>query len=149
GRQQTVWTWTEDTTPPTISGVPAGGNLGCNPGSVPGPDSGASASDGCSGATLSSSVSDTASGCHHTRTITYSAIDGCNNPAAQQQTVWTWTEDTTPPTISGVPAGGNLGCNQGSVPGAASGDSAAGACGGGARTAAVTGTAGGGHPTRA
>src|ERR1019366_1362808 len=69
-----------------------------------------SASDGCSAATINVSHVDATSGCGMTRTFTITATDACGN-VASANAVYTWTVDTTAPTISGVPAGGALGCN--------------------------------------
>ncbi len=126
---QTVYTWNVDTTPPTVLGVQVGGDLGCNPANVPGVDPGVTASDECGTATLVSTVADSASGCVHSRTIVYSATDDCGNQSSVLQTVYTWTADTTPPTILGLPTGGDLGCNPASIPAVDSGVTAGDDCG--------------------
>jgi hypothetical protein len=42
---------------------------------------------------------DTTNGCAHTRTITYTAVDGCKNSNTCVQVI-TWTENTTPPLLT-------------------------------------------------
>ena len=117
-------TWTVNTTPPALGGVPAGGNLACNPTTLP-TDSSVlgvvKASTSCSTAVTSLVVShtDAVSGCITTRTFTIAAADACGNKVSQT-VVFTWTTDTTPPVISGLPAGGNLGLNPALLPSIAS-----------------------------
>ena len=117
--QTVVYTWTADTTPPTITAVPTGGNLGCNPASLPTDASVkalVTATDNCGVPTVNVSHVDTNSGCAVTRTFTVTATDGCGNTSAAQTVVYSWTADTTPPTIAAVPAGSNLGCNPATLP---------------------------------
>ncbi|MGH7972669.1 MAG: hypothetical protein ACREIC_28480, partial [Limisphaerales bacterium] len=114
-----VYSWTEDTQPPAISGVPAGGSLGCNPANQPTDASVAAAlvvTDDCSvGATDVMHV-DTTNGCSVTRTFTITATDACGNVSPASTAIFTWTLDTTPPVLTGVPSGGSLGCNPGNPP---------------------------------
>ena len=108
-----------DTTPPVITAVPTGGNLGCNPATPPTDASVkalVTATDNCGVPTVNVSHVDANSGCVVTRTFTVTATDGCGNTSAAQTVVYNWTADTTPPTIIAVPAGGNLGCNPASLP---------------------------------
>jgi len=92
-----------DTTPPTITTCPQGGNLNCNPETTPTCDSVKAqvvASDTCSGpTTLNCQVENSDSGCTHTRKFTITATDGCNNTSAPCIVTYTWTVDTTPPEI--------------------------------------------------
>jgi hypothetical protein len=117
---QTV-TYTTDVTAPTII-APAGGNLGCNPASVPTvatitPQ--VSATDDCSGSpTIKITSMDTGSPCGYTRTFTITACDGCKNMTTKM-VVYTWTVDITAPIVT-VPGGTNLGCNPFSLPTVAS-----------------------------
>jgi len=114
----TVYTWTADTTPPVLTSVPAGGNLGCNPTNLPTDASVKSlvtATDTCSAVTINVSHVDATSGCGVTRTFTVTATDGCGNASAPQTVVYTWTADTTAPTVT-VPTGSNLGCNPTNLP---------------------------------
>ena len=106
-----------DTTAPTVT-VPAGGNLGCNPASLPTDASVkalVTATDNCGVPTVNVSHVDANSGCSVTRTFTVTASDGCGNTSAAQTLVYTWTADTTPPTVT-VPTGSNLGCNPATLP---------------------------------
>ena len=121
-------TWTVNSTPPTLSGVPAGTNYGCNPASVPSTIPGLSASSACGTAGLSQSSSTTTNGCQVTQIFTIVAMDNCGNMATAYVTN-TWTVNSTPPAISGVPAGTNYGCNPASVPSTIPGLSANSPCG--------------------
>src|SRR5205814_2505278 len=77
-----VYTWTADTTRPSIVTVPTASDLGCNPGTPP-DDAGikaqVTANDTCSAATITVTHSDGASGCVTTRTFAISATDLCGN----------------------------------------------------------------------
>jgi hypothetical protein len=108
-------TWTANTTPPVISGVPAGKNLGCNPTNVPSSIAGLSASNACGTAAINQTNVITTNGCAVTQLFTIVATDGCGNTATAYVTN-TWTANTTAPVLSGVPAGMNLGCNPTNVP---------------------------------
>ena len=101
--------------------VPANQNLGCNPASVPTAaylQSQISATNGCGAGTVTVTSADTTNGCGITRIYTISAVDGCGNGASASVTN-TWTVSTAAPTISGVPASANLGCNPTIIPTAA------------------------------
>lgn len=93
-----------DTTPPTITTCPQGGNLGCNPESTPSCDSVKAqvvASDACSNVKmLNCQQDDSDNGCIHTRKFTITATDNCNNTSAPCVVTYTWTVDTTPPVIT-------------------------------------------------
>ena len=129
-------TWTANTTPPVISGVPAGTNYGCNPANVPSSIAGLSASNACGTAAINQTDVITTNGCLVTQIFTIVATDGCGNTATAYVTN-TWTANTTAPVISGVPVGTNFGCNPASVPSSIAGLSATNACG----TAAINQTA--------
>jgi hypothetical protein len=125
-------TWTADTAAPVLSGVPAGKNLGCNPTNVPtaaSVQSAVTASDTCSPATVhvTGGVPSTNS-CAVTQIFTVIATNACGNTATAYVTN-TWTANTTPPVISGVPAGTNYGSDPASVPSSIAGLSASSACG--------------------
>jgi len=107
-------TWTVNTTLPVLSGVPAGSNLGCNPASVPTAASVAaqvsSTNDTCSPATVRVTGGIPATnGCQAVQVFTITATNACGNVAVAYVTN-TWTVNTTPPVLSGVPAGSNYGC---------------------------------------
>ena len=113
-----VYTWTVDTTPPTFTHLPTGTDLGCNPASTP--DNAAvmadvTASDTCGEPTISVSHTDSVSGCVHTRTFAITATDGCGNPAVTS-VQYTWTVDTTAPTFTDLPKGGDLGSDPVTTP---------------------------------
>ena len=100
--QTVVYNWTADTTPPTVT-VPTGSNLGCNPATLPTDASVkalVTATDNCSVPSVNVTHVDTNSGCAVTRTFTVTATDGCGNTSAAQTVVYTWTADTTPPSIT-------------------------------------------------
>ena len=106
-----------NTTAPTIT-VPTGSNLGCNPATPPTDASITAlvtATDTCGVPTVNVSHVDTTTGCVVTRTFTVTATDGCGNASAAQTVVYSWTADTTPPTVT-VPTGSNLGCNPATLP---------------------------------
>ena len=99
-----------DTTPPTITGVPADTNISCDVG-IPGYSVGAS--DNCSTPSLSFSAVTNGS-CPQVITRIWTATDDCGNSSTASQVVT--IADTTPPTITGVPADTNISCDVG-IPG--------------------------------
>ncbi|MFN0214535.1 MAG: T9SS type A sorting domain-containing protein, partial [Saprospiraceae bacterium] len=110
-----VFTWTEDTTPPTFTFCPAGLNLGCNPTGIPAAGN-ATATDACGTPTITSALGMiTSTGCTRSQTRTYTATDGCGNTATCRE-VFTWTEDITPPVFTVCPSGNDLGCNPNGLP---------------------------------
>jgi len=107
-------TWTVDKTSPTIT---AGGTtltLGCNPSSsdIDGALGTASATDGCSTATVVTPSDGTvqSNNCSRSQKRTFTAIDGCGNTATTCRTV-TWTEDNKGPTLTTGGTTTSLGCN--------------------------------------
>src|SRR5208283_5147736 len=88
---------------------------GCNPANVPTSIAGLSASNACGTAAINQSSVITTNGCVATQVFTIVATGGCGNAATAYVTN-TWTVNTTPPVLSGVPAGRNLGCNPTNVP---------------------------------
>ena len=100
---------------PQLVDVPSGGDLGCNPGlaDLPACDPGVTATDNCGTATVQCTPGDVIEdGCDRSQTFTYSAKDAFGNEASATVT-YTWKVDNTPPVISNLPAGGDLGCNPG------------------------------------
>jgi len=74
-------TWTEDTTPPTITSVPLGGEVGCDAAL---PDDAsvkaqATATDSCGAVSVVVSHVDSTTACSQSRTFTITAADSCNN----------------------------------------------------------------------
>lgn len=114
-----AYSWTNDTTAPVITSVPAGGSLGCNPTNPP-TDSTVQglvvAADNCGTSAINVSHTDATTGCTVTRTFTITATDACGNVSPSQNVIYSWTADTTPPTFTQLPPGGNLGNNPPSVP---------------------------------
>ncbi len=114
-----VYSWTEDTTPPVVAGVPAGGSLGCNPTNKPtdGSVMGAlTVIDSCGMVTTNVTHVDVTNSCTVTRTFTITAADECGNVSPTNTVVFSWTTDTTAPSVTGVPPGGVLGCNPANPP---------------------------------
>src|SRR5439155_544663 len=103
-----------DTTPPTITAIPPGGNLGCNPSNPPTDASVAAqvqATDNCQVAVTNVTHSDSTSGCTLIRTFTVVVSDACNT-ATTNTVVYSWTVDTDKPVFTGCPTAAiGLGCN--------------------------------------
>ncbi|MBI3852745.1 MAG: hypothetical protein HY298_21025, partial [Verrucomicrobia bacterium] len=98
------------TAPPVFTNCPASTNLGCNPASVPGCNPAVGTTADCA-TTVTCVLNQVTNGCSRTRTITYTAVDACNNTNTCTQVV-TWTVDTTPPVFLSCPTGTtNMGCN--------------------------------------
>ncbi len=113
-----VYSWRVDTSAPLITSVPAGGDLGCNPQTLPTDASVKAlvvATDDCS-FTVDVTHVDGGTACAPTRTFTVTAKDGCGNPAEPKTVVYSWKVDTSAPLITSVPAGGDLGCNPQTLP---------------------------------
>ena len=114
-----VITWIADKTLPVFGNCPAPTlNAGCNPvlANIPTCASyNVTATDGCSTPSLSCASVDAANGCVHTRTLTYTAVDGCNNTNTCTQVI-TWVIDTTPPVFTKCPANRHLSCNPVTIP---------------------------------
>lgn len=87
-----------DTTPPTFNICPLDQNLGYNPSTIPSCQA-ITASDNCGSVNMTCAYSDSVNGCSHTRTITYTATDGCGNRAMCVQYV-AWIVDVTSPVLS-------------------------------------------------
>ncbi|HWB01682.1 MAG TPA: SdrD B-like domain-containing protein [Verrucomicrobiales bacterium] len=115
-----TYTWKADTTAPELSGVPAGSDLGCNPGTLPtdGSVKGlVSANDNCdANPVITVTHVDGGTDCAKTRTFTITAKDSCDNVSPAKSVVYTWKEDTAKPVLKGVPGGGDLGCKPATVP---------------------------------
>jgi hypothetical protein len=97
-----VYSWAVDTTAPTITSVPTGGNLGCNPATLPSVASvtaHVTATDNCTLKSINVSYVDSINGCTVTRTFTINATDACGNVSTNKTVVYSWTADTTPPVV--------------------------------------------------
>ena len=97
----------QDTIAPTISGVPTGSNLGCNPGNLPTDASVKAllaATDNCGTATITVTHIDSGTDCAKTRTFTITASDVCDNAMTPVTVVYTWKIDTTAPVMTGLPS---------------------------------------------
>jgi len=82
--------------------VPTGGNLGCNPATLPTDDSVKAlvkVTNACSVVTNTVTHVDSQSGCQTTRTFTIKSTDACGNIFATRTVVYSWTSDTTPPVL--------------------------------------------------
>jgi post-segregation antitoxin (ccd killing protein) len=99
-----------DLVPPTLSITGHNPNAGCNPTSIP--FGSASATDNCTGTVsiTSTAGSITTSGCNRSQTMTWNAVDACNNSSSTSRTV-SWIEDNTPPVIAIAGHVPNAGCN--------------------------------------
>ncbi|HEY3864187.1 MAG TPA: SdrD B-like domain-containing protein, partial [Verrucomicrobiae bacterium] len=129
-----TFTWTSNSTPPTIYGAPANADLGCNPTNLPSDSTvtnGMTASNLCSLAPLSVTNILVTNGCFVTNVFTVTANDSCGN-STSTNVVYTWTANNALPVIQGTPIGGDLGCNPTNLPTTNSvlnGMSASNACG--------------------
>jgi hypothetical protein len=97
---------------PVLSGVPAGMNFGCNPTNVPtvaGVQAEVTASATCTAAPVQVTQVLTTNGCLVTQIFTITATNACGGATTVYVTN-TWTSDTIPPVISGVPTNTFLGC---------------------------------------
>jgi uncharacterized repeat protein (TIGR01451 family) len=99
--------------------VPAGSDLGCNPATFPTKEDVAaesSATDNCGPVTpvVSDGVT-TGDDCNKALTFTVTSTDGCSNRDVDTVT-YTWTVDTTAPTLANLPTGGDIGCNPETLP---------------------------------
>jgi hypothetical protein len=92
-----TYKWKIDTSGPEIQNLPAGGNNGC----VAPTCKQLKAIDNCDG-TLDVTCTPgpiTGPACTRSQTFTYSVTDSCQKTTSKDVT-YTWTEDTTPPTIA-------------------------------------------------
>jgi Concanavalin A-like lectin/glucanases superfamily/Immunoglobulin I-set domain len=111
-----------DTNAPVLNGVPAGGNLGCNPANLPtdlSVQAQLSVTNSCSVTNILVSHVDGGTPCAMTRTFTITATNACGY-SVLTNVAYAWTIDTTIPLFTHVPAGGNLGCNPATLPSDAS-----------------------------
>src|SRR5262249_4640065 len=110
--QDVVYTWKEDQIGPVLAHLPAGGDLGCNPKTLPGCDPAVTAADECSGAVPVGCTPGqiTSTGCNRRQGFTHAPEDAWRSKTSED-VVYTWKEDTTKPVLANVPAGGELGCN--------------------------------------
>src|SRR5439155_476427 len=98
-----------DTTRPTLSGVPADPTVQCLT-NVP-PPAAVTATDNCGGpvtVVVQDTQSNLGSSCNNVLTRTWTATDGCGNSATTSQHIS--VNDTTPPALNGVPGGLTVQC---------------------------------------
>ena len=115
-----TYTWKDDSTAPQLGNLPQGGDLGCNPKTLPACSSDVVAKDNCDGDLTASVVCTpgtvTGNGdCRRSQIFTYTVKDSCGNEASAQVT-YSWKEDTTAPVLSKLPKGSDLGCNPKKLP---------------------------------
>ncbi|MBP8261637.1 MAG: hypothetical protein KA118_18460, partial [Verrucomicrobia bacterium] len=107
-----------DTTAPVLPELPAGGDLGCNPATLPGCVEGLTAADNCDGsvAVVCTAGAVTGDDCTKSQIFTYVATDKCGN-AARDTVTYTWKVDLAAPVLSGCPTGAiDLGSNPALLP---------------------------------
>jgi gliding motility-associated-like protein/uncharacterized repeat protein (TIGR01451 family) len=101
-----------DTTPPTMSGVPANATVACGQ-TVPAAAT-ITAIDNCEGTTVVTMTETTAAvGCNNVITRTWTATDACGNATTASQQI-SVMNDTNAPTFANAPANVTVAC--GSVP---------------------------------
>jgi len=108
--ETTDYTWSDDSDLPLVTSAPSGADLGCNPDSIPAPDTSlVIATDDC-GATVSH-ISDTTetNGCDVTMRRRYAIVDDCGNRALED-VIYTWQESSDAPSIDIQPVL-DLGCS--------------------------------------
>src|ERR1035441_5977209 len=92
------------TSPPVFTSVPTGGSLGCNPANAALPTDASvkaqvMASGNCGVAATNVTHLDGGTACASNRTFTITINDACGNTNSTN-VVYTWTADTTPPTLT-------------------------------------------------
>ncbi len=106
-----TYTWKIDHEAPVLSNLPTGGNLGCNPPSLPEcNDFNVIATDNCDGSDIVYCDQIGPEGdCFMTLVFVFTATDLCGNEVSETVT-YTYKFDLTPPVLYNVPVGGILGC---------------------------------------
>ena len=104
-----------DDIPPTLTTQSEGGELGCNPETIPTPEF--DADDNCGDidpmVTAGDIVED---GCFRSQTFTATATDACGNQAEPIEITYTWTSDLEAPVIETDSEDADLGCNPETLP---------------------------------
>src|SRR6185295_19050696 len=79
-----TFTWKIDTTKPTLPTLPTGGDLGCNPATLPACKDGLMATDDCDGLipVICTPGPITGDDCKKSQTFTYSTKDSCGNTSS-------------------------------------------------------------------
>ena len=103
----------QDTTPPVIS-CPANVTVESGQSTDPGSTGTATASDTCDSSPLVTFTDGVSGNCPQTITRTWTATDNSGNSNSCVQIIT--VQDTTPPVITSVPVGSNLGCNPTNLP---------------------------------
>src|SRR5262249_36247866 len=111
-----VYTWKIDTTNPTMTFCPPNTVTSCG-NSTPSTTGTATATDGCSGVTISFTDVSTPGTCPTNVIIarTWKATDGCSNSVTCLQTIYV-TNSGVGPVFTNCPANVNLGCNPVTIP---------------------------------
>jgi hypothetical protein len=101
---QRTLTWIEDNIAPVITTSGPGTALGCNPSSsaIDAALGTAFITDNCGPQSVSQIIGPVvSSGCNRSKTVTWTATDGCGHTTIASRTA-TWTEDVTPPVFDPV-----------------------------------------------
>ena len=122
-----------DKTAPVLPTLPTGGDLGCNPETLPSCVEGLKAIDACDGEVAvictAGAITDVAP-CGKKQEFVYSAKDLCGNEATKTVT-YTWKVDKTVPELpTTIPTDKDLGCNPETLPSCVEGLKAIDACDG-------------------
>lgn len=115
---QTI-SWSSDTNAPVITKMAVGASLGCNPTTLPTDASikpQVAATDNVGVSSIYVTHSDMTNGCTINRIFFANATDACGNTSPWSTAVYSWTIDTTAPTITSIPAGGSLGYSPTNLP---------------------------------
>ena len=101
-----VYSWKAATAGPTFTALPAGGDLGCNPTSLPTDASvkaQVAATDSCGTNTIYVSHTDGGTACVPTRTFRIWAVGACNTTSTAPAVVYSWQAGTIQPMMSCPP----------------------------------------------
>ncbi|MBW6490324.1 MAG: T9SS type A sorting domain-containing protein [Lentimicrobium sp.] len=110
---EVTYTWTV-VTAPVIANLPQGGELGCNPTTLPTCSTTVTASNECGPVDVNCTPGTVIeNGCNRSQTFTYTAT-ACGLSDTETVT-YTWTV-VTAPVIANLPLGGDLGCNPTTLP---------------------------------
>ncbi|MDD6358177.1 MAG: hypothetical protein PUG15_08850, partial [Bacteroidales bacterium] len=106
------------TVAPSIIANVSGGDLGCNPATIPTLTSADfTVTDACAATPLATVTSDAVqtNGCQKSQTWHANYTNACGQSAVERTVTYTWTE-TTAPSITAKVSDDDLGCNPGAIP---------------------------------